>query len=373
MGTAHAIFVEVLPEVTWPEKPEVSSAHARLFPRFFSYYSSTKCDRQGYQKWRYETSPEGMEGVCGCTTRSCAISALVGPEGKWFTRREYETPFWQQTWKHEIYPSSSEGNRLRLYSSSSSEGNWLRLFSSSTAWSRVVIITTPDRNRGIVLYALDGRPIRVLNTQRKTSWLLHAMGPSIYQCDLWINRKWTIVFVRRFVHNIRHMMTPIPDRIMLCYGEYQMLYETVDGVDFQQGLPDLDKLDPREKHLIILDDLIDESDQRVASLFMKSHHRNISVMYIVQNLFHRGKHHRTISLNAHYMVFFKNPRDVSQIMALAHQMYPQRTEYFLEAYTAATAQPNGYLVIDMKQETLDILRLGSHIFPGEKEIAYAVI
>jgi hypothetical protein len=55
----------------------------------------------------------------------------------------------------------------------------------------------------------------------------------------------------------------------------------------------LDNLDPREKHLIILDDLMDETDQRVASLFTKkSHHRNISVMYIVQNLFHRGKHHR---------------------------------------------------------------------------------
>jgi hypothetical protein len=74
----------------------------------------------------------------------------------------------------------------------------------------------------------------------------------------------------------------------------------VDGVDFHQGLPDLDTLDPREKHLIILDNLMDETDQRVASLFTKkSHHRNISVMYIVQNLFHRGKHHRTISLNAH--------------------------------------------------------------------------
>ena len=144
------------------------------------------------------------------------------------------------------------------------------------------------------------------------------------------------VFVRRFVHNIKHMMTPIPDRILWCYGEYQTLYGTVDGVDFHQGLPDLDTLDPREKHLIILDDLMDETDQRVPSLFTKkSHHRHISVMYIVQNLFHRGKHHRTISLNAHYMVVFKNPRDVSQIMALAHQMYPQRTKYFLEAYTAA--------------------------------------
>ena len=31
------------------------------------------------------------------------------------------------------------------------------------------------------------------------------------------------VFVRRFVHNIKHMMTPIPDRILWCYGEYQTL------------------------------------------------------------------------------------------------------------------------------------------------------
>jgi hypothetical protein len=134
------------------------------------------------------------------------------------------------------------------------------------------------------------------------------------------------VFVRRFVHNIRH----IPDRILWCYGEYQTLYGTVDGVDFQQGLPDLDTLDPKDKHLTILDDLMDETDQRVASLFTKkSHHRNISVMYIVQNLFHRGTHHRTISLNAHYMVLFKNPRDVRQIMALAHQMHPRRTQFFL--------------------------------------------
>ena len=49
------------------------------------------------------------------------------------------------------------------------------------------------------------------------------------------------VFVRRFVHNIKHMMTPIPDRILWYYGEYQTLYGTVDGVDFQQGWPDLDK------------------------------------------------------------------------------------------------------------------------------------
>jgi hypothetical protein len=145
-------------------------------------------------------------------------------------------------------------------------------------------------------------------------------------------------------------------------------------VDLQQGLPDLDTLDPREKHLIILDDLMDETNQKVSSLFTKkSHHRNIIVMYIVQNLFHRGKHHKTISHNVIYMVVFQNQRDVSQIMALAHQMHPQRTKYFLEAYTAATAQPHGYLVIDMKQESPAILRLRSHIFPSEEQKAYADI
>ena len=45
--------------------------------------------------------------------------------------------------------------------------------------------------------------------------------------------------------------------------ENTILYTgTVDGVDFQQGLPDLDTLDLRDKHLIILDDLMDETDQR---------------------------------------------------------------------------------------------------------------
>ena len=116
---------------------------------------------------------------------------------------------------------------------------------------------------------------------------------------------------------------------------------------------------------------MDETDQRVSSLFTKkSHHRNISVMCIAQNLFHRGKHHRTISLNVHSMVLFKNLTDVSQIMVLAHQLYSRRTQIFLEAFPGATARPHGYMEIDIKQNTPDILRLRSFIFPGEEQKAY---
>jgi len=34
-----------------------------------------------------------------------------------------------------------------------------------------------------------------------------------------------------------------------------------------------------------------------------------------------------MSLNAHYMVLFKNPRDVSQFANLARQMYPKTSQF----------------------------------------------
>jgi delta-aminolevulinic acid dehydratase/porphobilinogen synthase len=55
--------------------------------------------------------------------------------------------------------------------------------------------------------------------------------------------------------------------------------------------------------------------------------------------------------------------------ALAHQMYPGRTQFFLEAFSRATARSHGCMVIDMKQNTPDILRLRTFIFPGEKQKA----
>ena len=56
------------------------------------------------------------------------------------------------------------------------------------------------------------------------------------------------------------------------------------------------------------------NDNRIVNLFTKgSHHRNLSVTYIVQNLFHQGKVKRNISLNSHYLVLFKNPTNVLSV------------------------------------------------------------
>lgn len=41
--------------------------------------------------------------------------------------------------------------------------------------------------------------------------------------------------------------------------------------------------------------------------------RNMSVMMLTQNVFHRGKCSRTISLNRNDMTLFENPQDKLQI------------------------------------------------------------
>ena len=114
-----------------------------------------------------------------------------------------------------------------------------------------------------------------------------------------------------------------------------------------------------------------ETDETIGKLFTKgSHHKNISVMLLTQNIFHQSKHSRTINLNTHYMVIFKNVRDASQITNLGKQMYPGSVNYLRASYEDATSKPYGYLLIDLKPDTPDSLRLRTDIFPGEIHYVY---
>ena len=176
-----------------------------------------------------------------------------------------------------------------------------------------------------------------------------------------------------------NIIDPQPDSIVWCYGEYQDAYTYLASVlpyiQFHEGIPEdvYTHSDRSKKTLIVIDDLMCETgnNKRVTELFTKgSHHRNLSVVLILQNLFYKGKEMRTISLNAHYMVLFKNPRDGSQITHLSQQMYPGRSKFMIEAYRDATSQPYGYLFIDLKPETPDDMRLRSNIFSGEHTTVY---
>lgn len=178
-------------------------------------------------------------------------------------------------------------------------------------------------------------------------------------------------FVSRLLEHVHDLIDPPPEKVMWCYGEWQPLYATIRDVEFVEGLPDIKTLNPKWRTLVIIDDLMAETDDRVTKMFTKaSHHRNTSIIYIVQNLFNKNKENRTISLNAQYMVLFKNPRDASQITHLAKQMYPGHIKYVQESFADATSLPYGYLLVDLKQDTPDHMRLRTSIFPGETQYVY---
>ena len=113
-------------------------------------------------------------------------------------------------------------------------------------------------------------------------------------------------------------------------------------------------------------------NEEAAKLFTQgTHHMEISVIYIVQNIFYGEKYSRTISLNCQYIILFKNIRDASQVHILARQMYPQHPCILIHAYEKATSIAFGYLLIDLHPQTLDSrTRLQTNIFPKEKRTFY---
>ena len=86
----------------------------------------------------------------------------------------------------------------------------------------------------------------------------------------------------------------------------------------------------------------------------------------MQNLFHQGKGNRSISLNSHYLVLFKNPRDKLQILTLAKQIYPSETAWFIKEYEEAVRRPYGYLFVDLRPTTTDSCRLRTNVLPGQE-------
>ena len=144
-------------------------------------------------------------------------------------------------------------------------------------------------------------------------------------------------------------------------------------MEFVKGIPTAleqdSYFDVNKRNLIVFDDKMIEASKykRIVNLFTRgSHHRNPSVIYIVQNLFHQEKGSRSISLNSHYLVLFRNPRDKLQILTLAKQMYPGQTDFFLNQYEEAVKRPFGYLLIDLKTTTQDNCRLRTNVLPSEE-------
>ena len=102
----------------------------------------------------------------------------------------------------------------------------------------------------------------------------------------------------------------------------------------------------------------------ITNLFSRdSHHRNLSVFLILQNHYHSGKYSRDITLNTHYFILFKNPRDINQIKILGNQL--GMCDKVCLAYEDATTESYSYLLINLSPTRDKSSWLRTHIFPDE--------
>lgn len=175
-------------------------------------------------------------------------------------------------------------------------------------------------------------------------------------------------FTMRFLKYIDKMVdTPICE-VIYCAPEssYPDISDCKVRIKLQDFLPSSEMFLDKKPRLLIIDDMMREFNGSVVDLFTKqSHHLGMSVIFITQNIFHKGKGMRDISLNSHYIVAYKSPRDRSQFSYLARQICPENTPYLNEAFEDATSVSYGYLVMDLTQTTPDHLRYRTNIFPDD--------
>ena len=161
-------------------------------------------------------------------------------------------------------------------------------------------------------------------------------------------------------------------KVLWCYGQQESLLNKNSKnfkIDYFQGIPSEDDIKSILPNIIVLDDLMNElkSDLNVKNLFTKlSHHLNISVIFITQNIFSQDKSMRTISLNSHYICVMKSVRLTQQIGILANQIWPGKGKKIIDIYIKATENNFSYLLFDLHpQQIEDKFRIRNRIFRQE--------
>ena len=177
--------------------------------------------------------------------------------------------------------------------------------------------------------------------------------------------------IRKFLSEYSDRTTFNGDpKVLWCYGIYTEDYsKPIDNsvVKYFNGIPSMDII--KGNDVIVLDDLMSDAtnSKRIAELFTRGcHHLKISLIFITQNVFNKGKEARDISLNVWYTILMKNPRDKQQAMFLGRQLMGTDWKCFVEAYNKAISRSrHGYLFIDTSPYCDDDKRLRTRILASE--------
>lgn len=186
-------------------------------------------------------------------------------------------------------------------------------------------------------------------------------------------------FLLKLIDNSDDIFDMPLKKVIWCYGISTKKLADLEQDDrfiLNEGLPDTSLIDQvvgmeGDGCLLVLDDLASElkkEPELFANLYSRiSHHRCISVVTILQNLFSVP---RTARLNSSYLCILKTTSDMNFLFSLGRQLFDKdHYRSFIEAYKDATQKPFGYLLLDLHTRTHDDCRLLTDIF-GENITVY---
>jgi hypothetical protein len=164
-------------------------------------------------------------------------------------------------------------------------------------------------------------------------------------------------FVRQLLTK-SNLIEPPPERIVWIYSEWQPEYDRLRD-HFQQGIEFIkgwsaelyEKFHPGIRNLLVLDDVMGstKNDGTLSDLFTKgASHRNLSVLFITQNLFFQGRSAVDVRRNSQYIILFKCRQDKRQVAHFARQTFPENPLFLMNAFADAVSEDHGHLLIDLK-------------------------
>ena len=163
-------------------------------------------------------------------------------------------------------------------------------------------------------------------------------------------------------------------KIYYCFGALSSSYEKVkaaigDDITFISGLPTEEQVKKWSSNsttgpiILILDDLMEEISRSIPCQHLVTrltHHCQLSLFILSQNLFQKGGIYRCLSLNTHYFIFMRTHRDHAQLLYFGRQVFPLKPSLLYNAYIKATEGVQyGHLRVDLHPESQPLLALTS--------------
>ena len=185
--------------------------------------------------------------------------------------------------------------------------------------------------------------------------------------------------IAKIIKNRKSLFSCMPDRVIYCFRVWQPKYDEILNSDaasheiaFCEGLYDFNKLTPdKGMTLLIVDDLMNSLCKELSEVFtIKSHHCNVCLIFVNQNLFQQSPWGRTCFLNCHYLLIFKIKRDRTPLSVLGKQLYPENPAAVLEVYNSCTEDPFSYMLVDIHPQSEHRFLLRDNIFEDEIQTVY---